>query len=301
MNGNAPIEKIDLGETLGAFDIKRLDLLHAEYGGNKWFKLKYNLEAARQSGHHTVLSFGGAHSNHLFALAHAGREMGFRTIGVVRGENQSSHSLDKMRDCGMTIVGVSRLAYAEKETDEFRDWLHSELGDFHLIPEGGANFLGVNGCMEMLSISEREAYDIVVCASGTGATAAGLLLGCANQRVWSVPVLRPELEMRNQIHKQLSYFLGEDSAVRECLSRLEIVPGYTHGGYARVSNELLSFVSSFEETHGIPLDAVYMGKLLYAVSDMFSKGKIDRGLRVVVIHSGGLQGRMCGDPLSFRH
>jgi 1-aminocyclopropane-1-carboxylate deaminase len=297
---HARIERIQLGKNQFEFDIKRLDLLHSEYGGNKWFKLKYNIEAARRSGHDTLLSFGGSHSNHLYALAHAGRDMGFRTIGVIRGENQRSAAIDAMRNCGMIVAEVSRLAYAEKETDEFKEWLHNEYGDFYMIPEGGSNFLGVNGCMEILSESERASYDVIVCASGTGATAAGLLLGCPQQRVWSVPVLRPENEMRNQIHKHLRYFLGEESAVSECMSRLEIVAGYTHGGYARASEELLSFINSFEHVYNIPLDAVYTGKLMNAVCDMIDKGKVNPPLRIVVIHSGGLQGRRCGDILSFR-
>ncbi len=297
---HAPIERIQFGENQRELDIKRLDVLHPEYGGNKWFKLKYNLEAARRLGHDTLLSFGGSHSNHLYALAHVGRDLGFKTIGVIRGENQNSTAIEAMRNCGMIIAGVSRMAYAEKETDEFNDWLHHEYGDFYSIPEGGSNFLGVNGCMEILSESERDSYDVVVCASGTGTTAAGLLLGCPRQRIWSVPVLRPEWEMRNQIHKQLSYFLGEESAVSDCMSRLEIIAGYTHGGYARVSDDLLSFITSFEEVYHIPLDAVYTGKLLYAVSTMIDSGWIGDSERVLVIHSGGLQGRRCGAALSFR-
>ena len=297
---NAPIEEIHFGKNSSRFDVKRLDLLHPEFGGNKWFKLKYNLEAARQSGHDTILSFGGSHSNHLYALAHAGRAMGFKTIGVIRGENQSSITIDSLRNCGMLIVEVSRLAYAEKETDEFKDWLHNQYGDFYLIPEGGSNFLGVNGCMEILTEEERASYDIVVCASGTGATAAGLLLGCPQQRVWSVPVLRPESEMMNQIQKHINYFLGEESAVRDCMNRLEVISGYTHGGYARVSDNLLSFISAFEDSCHIPVDAIYTGKLMYAMVDRMDRGLVSDSERVLVLHSGGLQGRLCGTPLSYR-
>jgi 1-aminocyclopropane-1-carboxylate deaminase/D-cysteine desulfhydrase-like pyridoxal-dependent ACC family enzyme len=208
--------------------------------------------------------------------------------------------MQAMRACGMTLVGVSRLAYAEKETDEFKEWLHSQLGDFYLIPEGGSNFLGVNGCMEILSAQELNEVDVIVCASGTGSTAAGLLLGCPEQRILSVPVLRPELEMYHEVRKQLVYFLGEEIAVNECMDRLEIIPGYTHGGYARVTTELMSFISAFEQKYQIPLDAVYTGKMMQAVFTLANQGYFKDSMRVVVIHTGGLRGRCCGDVHSYR-
>ncbi|MFN0032686.1 MAG: 1-aminocyclopropane-1-carboxylate deaminase/D-cysteine desulfhydrase, partial [Flavobacteriales bacterium] len=160
--------------------IRRLDLLHQLIGGNKYYKLKYNIEAVMRNDHKTLLTFGGAYSNHLHATAAAGKLYGFKTIGIVRGEELGdsvlSPTLQFARECGMRLEFVLRSAYAEKETEEFKGWLHEEFGAFHLVPEGGSNFLGINGCMEILSEEDKTDYDVVCCACGTGATLAGIVL-----------------------------------------------------------------------------------------------------------------------------
>jgi len=280
--------------------IKRLDLLHPNYGGNKWFKLKYNVEAALQSGCSKLVSFGGAHSNHLYALAHMGAVKGLQTIGIVRGEDPSGSTIETLKACGMQVVGVSRLFYAEKETEDFKTWIYDQFGLSYIIPEGGSNFLGINGCMEILSDEEKNTYSSVCCAAGTGATTAGLLLGCPKLQVVCIPVLKPESEMRVEITRHLFNFLGDDNVVQEYLQRLVLIEGYTFGGYARATPDLLSFITQFENQYDIPLDAIYTGKMCYAVNDLKRRGFFQPDEKVLMLHTGGLQGRICGDPLSYR-
>jgi 1-aminocyclopropane-1-carboxylate deaminase len=163
-------------------DVKRIDLLHPLVNGNKWYKLKYNLERALASDHRTLVTFGGAWSNHIHATAAAGALSGVRTIGIIRGEEpkEYSNTLQFAKEKGMELQFVSRLDYEERNTEEFKAWLHDQYGSFQLVPEGGSNYYGVNGCMEILSESDLQNYTHVACACGTGATLAGMMLSAKN-------------------------------------------------------------------------------------------------------------------------
>lgn len=276
-------------------DVKRLDLIHPEINGNKWFKLKYNLEQVVFSEHKTLLTFGGAFSNHIFATASAGKEFGIKTIGIIRGEEPStwSKTLLHARACGMQLEFIERLAYEEKETEDFTGWLHEVHGAFHRVPEGGSNFLGVNGCMEILSDFDKNNYDVICCSCGTGATAAGLLLSAnTNQRVMGFSALKGGDFLFDEVIRHISYFLMNDSLADEFRSKLEIISDYHFGGYAKWNDELIDFIRKVEMEFGIPLDQVYTGKMMFGLAGMMRIGVFEKGCRILVIHSGGLQGRV---------
>ncbi len=273
--------------------MKRLDLIHPSINGNKWFKLKYNIEKVLLTQHKTMLTFGGAWSNHIHATAAAGKEFGFKTIGVIRGEEPSRYSTTLLlaKECGMQLEFISREAYREKEGEDFKGWLHEQFGSFHLVPEGGSNFLGVNGCMEILSEEDKE-FDFICGACATGATLAGLLLAMKpHQHAIGFSVLKNGNFLAEEVKKQLKSVLNDDEAVEEISSRFEIVTDYHFDGYGKWNDELLQFVSGFESEHHIPLDQVYTGKMMFGLMDLIPKNHFPGGSKILAIHTGGLQGK----------
>lgn len=278
--------------------IKRLDTIHPSVNGNKIYKLKYNLEKALGNPGQSLLTFGGAYSNHIHATAAAGHLAGVATIGIIRGnELATSHSLSSTLEFakaqGMHLEFVTREAYAEKDTEDFKGWLYEQFGDIHIVPEGGSNFLGVNGCMEILSESDKTEFDLIACAVGTGATLAGILLSMKpNQYLLGFSSLRHGDWLRDEVIKHLRYFLMNDDAAIELASQFRIVTSYDFGGYAKWNNELIQFIQQFEKEYGIPLDQVYTGKMMYGLLDMLANGELKHYDRILAIHTGGLQGRM---------
>ena len=266
--------------------VLRCDLLHPEVSGNKWYKLKYNLKAARQARKHTLLSFGGAWSNHIHALAAAGRLFGFQTLGIIRGELSLplSPCLQDARRNGMQLHGISRTLYRQKNSEEFRQQLRAQFGDFFLIPEGGANLAGIKGCADILDGVEQDQFDLICLACGTGTTLTGLLttsrlplLGF--QVLKGVGYLRGEVEeqvLRHGLRPTAPWCINED---------------FHYGGYARTTPELLNFTTSFSERTGVPLEPVYSGKMLLGLTQLILKGTFSPGSRLLVIHGGGLQGK----------
>lgn len=244
-----------------------MDLIHPEVSGNKWFKLKNNLLEAQRSGLRTILTFGGAFSNHIAATAAACKLLGFKSIGIIRGEESSvsNSTLAEAKQNGMQLHFVSRENYKRKEDQNFINELKKEFGDFYLIHEGGNNELGIMGCSEILTESMDQ--DLVLCASGTGATYVGLLKAIKpHQKLMVVNALKG----------------GDDKE--------GLLNNYHFGGYAKHTSELLEFKSKFENDHNIPLDYVYTAKLFFAAFDLINKDKIPENSTVLIIHSGGLQG-----------
>lgn len=251
--------------------VLRLDLIHPQISGNKWFKLKYNLQEAKKQGYDTILTFGGAFSNHIHAAAVACKQFGFKSIGVIRGE-QSSEANSTLSDAnqnGMQLHFVSRDLYKRKAAPEFINELKNKFGDFYLIPEGGDNELGAKGCEAILQ--GMSDFDLVFCACGTGTTFKGLSKALKpHQQLIGISVLKGEGEMTNT-------YSG-------------ILTDYHFGGYAKHTNELLEFKNRFETETQIPLDYVYTAKLFFAGYDRIEKDKIPSGSKLLIIHSGGLQG-----------
>lgn len=273
--------------------VLRLDKLHAEINGNKWYKLKYNLEDARRHGHSALLSFGGAHSNHLAALAAAGKYFDFKTIGIVRGEQpeQLSPTLVHARENGMQLEFISRTEYREgKDEAEFHAVLHERFPDAFIIPEGGKNNNGIRGCMEITGKAAQD-FDTICLACGTGATLAGLSLSLSQtQRVLGFPVLAGAEYLQQEIDQLISQYLFSGLPAPGDAAPWLLNHGYHFGGYAKTTSELLIFKQQFENAFGIPLDYVYTAKAFFGVMDLIENDFFARGERVLILHTGGLQG-----------
>lgn len=273
------------------FDVRlsmlRADLVHSIVSGNKWFKLKYNLHAAQAAGYETLLSFGGTYSNHIHALAYAGRELGFKTIGVIRGEAHEAlnPTLQFAAAQGMQLSYLDRVSYRRKNDPEIITQLHKRFGDFYRVPEGGSNALAVQGCRELVATID-EPFDVLACACGTGGTLAGLISGLEGQhQALGLAVLKGGEFLCDEVRGLLREVAG---TVHE---NWTINHSYHFGGYARMTTELERFIGDFEARHGIPLDPVYTGKLMFGLYDLIAKGCFKPGTKIVMLHSGGLQGR----------
>jgi 1-aminocyclopropane-1-carboxylate deaminase len=280
--------------------VLRLDCMHPLVNGNKWFKLKYNLLEAKQRNFRTLLTFGGAYSNHIFATAAAGNLFGFRTIGMIRGEERLplNPTLSFAVEQGMQLVYLNRDKYQERQTTALQAELQQRFGEVFIIPEGGSNLNGVRGCMEIVNTA---AFDTVCVACGTGTTLAGIVLSLQKgQRVIGFPVLKDGAFLETEIDSWLSNYLASGlPTTHEAMSTTgyayaswELICNYHFGGYAKVNDELLLFSQKFTEEHGIPLDYVYTAKMFYGVMDLLKQGFFRRGHRLLLIHTGGLQGNI---------
>ncbi|WP_052732518.1 1-aminocyclopropane-1-carboxylate deaminase/D-cysteine desulfhydrase [Hymenobacter terrenus] len=271
----------------------RDDLLHPDLPGNKARKLKYNLTTARQQGHHTLLSFGGAYSNHIAAVAAAGRLFGFKTIGLIRGDeptagsgaSQLNPTLRQAKDNGMILHSLDRSTYRRRTEPGFIAEQLAHFGPAYLLPEGGTNTLALQGCAELVAeIQQQTAFDAVAVAAGTGGTLAGLLVGLGGQQqAIGVVALKNGGFLRAEIDALTQ------AAVGQVFANYALQTDYHFGGYAKYSAELLVFIRQFREQHGILLDPIYTGKLLFGVLDLIGKGYFRRGSTVVAVHTGGLQ------------
>lgn len=265
-----------------ALYIKREDALHPVMSGNKYRKLKYNIEEARAQKHQTLLSFGGAHSNHIGAVAAAGKEYGFKTIGIIRGEElahnwKENPTLHKATQAGMQLHFLTRGEYREKDSSAFLQKLKEEFGSFYLLPEGGTNALAVKGCEEILSDADKL-FDVICCSVGTGGTVAGISnSACENQRVIGFSALAGD-------------FLKKDIRKFARNKNWELVSDYHFGGYAKVNKELIDFMNDFKAQTNILLDPVYTAKMIYGLFHMIKNNKIKRHSKILAIHTGGLQG-----------
>lgn len=255
--------------------------------GNKWRKLKYNLLEARRRGADTLLSFGGAYSNHIAAMASAGRHLGFRTIGVIRGEEVENPTLARAQADGMSLTFLSREAFRRKYTEDIQRNLEEQFGDFYLIPEGGTNALALKGCAELgeeLLAQSEEWPSCVAVACGTGGTFAGLITSLsAHCQALGVSVLKGQF-MAQEVAEILRRHTGQS------YTGWVTQEDYHHGGYAKLSPELVGFIHSFRDEHGIQLDPVYTAKLFYAIDDLIQNSYFPSGSKLIVVHTGGLQG-----------
>jgi 1-aminocyclopropane-1-carboxylate deaminase/D-cysteine desulfhydrase-like pyridoxal-dependent ACC family enzyme len=263
----------------------RLDEVHPLISGNKWFKLKYNLLKARQEGHDTLLTFGGAYSNHIFATAAAGKEYGFKTIGIIRGEKTEplNPTLKFASEQGMQLVYVSREDYRNKDSPRFHDWLVSQFGRCFIIPEGGSNTLAVRGCAEILHLP--HAYHYIACCVGTGGTLAGILESNQEQaKVLGFSALKGGNFLYEEVNRLTKAYSGN------MYENYRIVEDYHFGGYAKADTELVDFINRFRQEQQVQLDPIYTGKMMYGLFDMAAAGYFPQGSRILAVHSGGLQG-----------
>lgn len=267
--------------------VKREDNIHPFISGNKFRKLKYNLLEAKEKGFQRLLTFGGAYSNHISAVAALGHEFGFETIGIIRGEELaknmestllSNPTLKFARDKGMKLEFVSREYYREKDKDYFIDRLRQDHGDFFLIPEGGTNDLAIKGCEEILAEEDRQ-FDFICVAVGTGGTIAGLINSSAShQSILGFPALMGDF-LKGEINK---YTIRKEG--------WSLINDYHFGGYGKVNEDLINFINKFNHEQHIPLDPVYTGKMFYGIFDLIKKGYFFKGAKILAVHTGGLQG-----------
>ena len=275
-------------------DVLRLDLIHPLYGGNKYFKLKYNLDKARSQGSPAILTFGGAHSNHIYSTSAVCRELKTKGICVIRGEDITSESptLQFARECGMHLHFVSRENYKRKTGADFIEELYQKFGEFYLIPEGAANYVGVKGCGEILN-EDLKKYKYVFCASGTAGTFSGINISAGSgQNVIGISVLKGQNKLIEDANKWMNVF-GKEKIVegdKALLDHSTILSGYHFGGYACYDVALVKFKNDFENIYQIPLDYVYTSKLFFAVFDLIKKNSLIKNTRILIVHSGGLQG-----------
>lgn len=275
-------QKISLENSTIELWIKREDLNHPFISGNKYRKVKYNIEAAKAQDLDTLLTFGGAYSNHIAAVAYAGKEYGFKTIGVIRGDElqnkvQTNPTLDFAESCGMQFKFVTREHYRHKTSESFIENLKTEFGSFYLLPEGGTNKHAIKGCEEILTKDDTQ-FNYICSAVGTGGTISGLINSTENhQTVIGFPALKGDF-LKHEIKKWTNN------------TNWELNTNYHFGGYAKINSELVEFINMFKLDFGIPLDPVYTGKMLFGIFDMIKKEKFKKGSKILAIHTGGLQG-----------
>ncbi len=264
--------------------VKRDDLIHPLVTGNKWRKLKYNLLEAGRLGFRRLLTFGGAYSNHIRAVAAAGYLAGFETVGVIRGEEHIPLNpvLSSASSFGMQIEYICRSSYRQKQSLVVLEPLLQRYAPCYLVPEGGTNALAVKGVQELIAELDFD-FDYICCACGTGGTLAGIVHGLAGQRrALGVVVLKGGAFLKSSVDELLKPAKYDNYS---------LLLSYHFGGYARQTRELLAFMDEFSSKYQIPLDPVYTGKLFYAVWDLLNRGYFERGSTVVVLHTGGYMRR----------
>ncbi|MDT0688075.1 1-aminocyclopropane-1-carboxylate deaminase/D-cysteine desulfhydrase [Autumnicola psychrophila] len=266
--------------------LKREDLLHPEVSGNKFRKLKYNIQEAIVQGKPKIVTFGGAFSNHIAATAAAGKLANIGTLGVIRGEELAvdlpktlkfNPTLRFASSCGMKLKFISREEYRNKENPDFLEALRQEVGDFYLVPEGGTNQFAIKGCEEILQ-PEDNAFNYICTSVGTGGTVSGIINSSSeDQKVVGFSALKGD-------------FLTSEVKKLTKADNWQILTDFHFGGYAKVNRELIDFINNFRKTYHIQLDPVYTSKLLFGIFAMIENGYFPDNAKILAIHTGGLQG-----------
>ncbi|WP_197523303.1 1-aminocyclopropane-1-carboxylate deaminase/D-cysteine desulfhydrase [Actinokineospora pegani] len=270
----SPVQAVDDERLRGVrLLLKRDDLLHPTITGNKWRKLAHNLAPARAAGR--VVTFGGAYSHHIRAVAAAGREFGFATVGVIRGEEHRplNDTLAFAAAQGMVLTYLDRATYRRKTDPDVLARLRAEFGPHHLLPEGGSNALAVRGCREV--VAELPAFDVVCCPCGTGATLAGLASGLGpGQRAVGFAVLRGDF-----LADAVAGFVGHRAG-------WEVDTRFHSGGYAKTTPALHAFADEFTARHGVPVERLYVAKMLAGIYARAESGEFAPGTTVVAVITG---------------
>ncbi|MEP7254169.1 MAG: pyridoxal-phosphate dependent enzyme [Ferruginibacter sp.] len=267
--------------------VLRLDKIHPVVSGNKLFKLHYFLEAALQSSHKTILTFGGAYSNHLAATAFACAALKLKSIGIVRGEQPADFSptLQQCINDGMQLKFISRPQFAEKENEPFIRSLQNEFGDCTIVPEGGYHPVGANGAALIMDLVSDKSYSHICTAMGTATTLAGLLKAAnPSQTIIAVPVLKGIIDIEERIQ-----FLSGNKSIP---GNLQLLPDYHFGGYAKKTEALIQFMNQCWQQYHLPLDFVYTAKMFFGIIDKIKNNHFPVGSNILCLHTGGLQGNI---------
>lgn len=289
----SPLQAIKLKDSKQSIWIKRDDLLHPIVSGNKWRKLKYNLAFAEQNEREGILSFGGAFSNHLYALAGAAKLCKFKSIGIIRTEkiDEDNPTIKFLRSQGMALCALDRSSYRKKENPEFLDELSNRYPNYHIVPEGGSNDLAMNGVREIIQECDDQLAGestVYICGVGTGTTMAGLISGIGiHDKVYGIAAVDDD-----SLHEKIANSLELNKS-----SQYELDFGGTWGGFAKTDSTLIDFINDFYHDYGIPLDPIYNAKVMHRLLQLLDEGKFDSFENVILIHTGGLQGLTAYDYL----
>lgn len=276
--------------------VLRLDTLFPFSAGNKFFKLEKNIVYAQSAGFKNIASFGGAYSNHIHALALAGKAEGLRTIGFIRGEPHCplNETLQDVSDAGMTLHYLDRSTYKKRNDSDFLLELSAQFPDTYFIPEGGSNALGVAGCMDIVNHIEHhigDDYDLITVPCGTAATLAGIAASVPNKEVLGFSVLKNSIYLEDEVRR----FHAEMNV--DNVNNWSLCHDFHCGGYAKVNDELMMFLQEFERKFSIPLEPIYSGKMFYGLYDLLMRrsreslsSTFNEGTKIVAIHTGGIQG-----------
>lgn len=272
--------------------MKREDQIHPIISGNKWRKLKYNVAHLKRVKKRGFITFGGAFSNHLAASAFAAKKEGLQMVAVVRGDEQRANAtLNFVQSCGAEVKRVSRQEYAKKEDDDFLAMLRRQYPNLEIIPEGGANVYGVRGCTEILH-EVTQPFDVVACPMGSATTFAGLVLsGKHDVEFMGFPAIKGG----NYLSGVVDNFVAQ-ARTKPWLPASFIAPqwqlqtDYHFGGFGKISPQLVAFMNTFWAETNIPLDPIYTAKMMYGLIDLAKRRKFKSGTRLLVLHTGGLQG-----------
>lgn len=262
--------------------IKREDLLHPLISGNKFRKLKYNVQEAKDTKSKLLITFGGAYSNHILATAAAGKEYGFSTLGFIRGDELKDKFLENptlsyAQDLGMNFEFISRELFSKKEDVSFVSEIQEKYPNSYILPEGGTNELAIKGCEEILN-EEDKTFDFVCCAVGTGGTISGIInSSCENQKIIGFSALKGD-------------FLSDVVCKFVTKKNWIINSDYHFGGYGKITDELVDHLNEFHSKTNIPLDPIYTGKMVYGILDLIKKQYFPKNSKILIIHTGGLQG-----------
>jgi len=266
--------------------VLRIDKLHNEISGNKWFKLKYNLLEAEKLNHKTLLTFGGAYSNHIYAVASAGKEFGFDTIGIIRGEEYFplNPTLQFAADCGMKLFYLNRTEYKNRNYKAFQEKLKIKFDNPYLIPEGGTNQLALMGTEEIVNHIKTN-FDYICTACGTGGTIAGIISSLKGEKkILGFPALKGGEFLENDIRELLIEQSGQS------YNNWKLITHYHFGGYAKIDLSLINFINEFESINNFKLDYIYTSKMFYGIKELLKQEYFPKGIKIVLIHTGGIQG-----------
>lgn len=278
--------------------IKRDDLIHHELSGNKYRKLQHNIAQAALLKKQALLTFGGAFSNHIAATAAACNFNNIASIGIIRGEeaDRNNTTLSQAIKKGMQIIPVSREEYSRKKEEQYKEELRDRFGDIYIVPEGGANYYGVNGCIEILSENPVE-FDVLCCAVGTGTTLAGMGIALKDQqRVIGFPAVKNGAYLREEIRQLLKWSLFDENWVDGIMQKITLETRFHFGGFAKHTEELIAFMNEFYRQCNIPLDFIYTAKMMYGIMELIRSDSFEKGTRILIYHSGGLQGNSTLNP-----
>lgn len=273
--------------------VKRIDKVHEFISGNKFYKLKYNLQYAQEQGYRQIVSFGGAYSNHIYALAHACHEQGLDNIAIIRGDELAhkplNHTLSQVQALGTQLVFISRQQYRNKHTAEFLSHLRQTYPNAYIIPEGGSNELAIQGTAEIISEEDKENFSHICCAVGTGGTIAGIINASSEQQqVIGFSALN-------------TTYQADDINKWTTKSNWSLYADDVFGGYARYDQRLIDFIEEMKHRNGLPLEPIYTGKALYRLLHWLEESWLEKKQRleeqanppqssrkVLFIHTGGL-------------